>query len=251
MSYTFRLAEFEGPLDLLLRLIERAELDITSIALAQVADEYLAHVRGLADPDPRAVSEFLVIAARLLLIKSRALLPRPVVASGAAPGGDTDAEELAQQLRLYQQYKRAAERLRASFDEERRAFVRQAPPPAVEVVPELDVSVAQLVAAVQRRLQLALPLEAPAQPLPVPRRLTVREVAESVRARLERQQWITFDDLLSLAITRQEVIVTLWAVLELLKRGAVRVEQPALFGPISIGRGVALAETLPELDAEE
>jgi segregation and condensation protein A len=249
MSYTFRLPEFEGPLDLLLRLIERAELDITSIALAQVADEYLAHVRGLQDPDPRAVSEFLVIAARLLLIKSRALLPRPAVAS--AVGGDPDAEELAQQLRLYQQYKRAAAQLRAWGDEERRAFVRLAPPPAIEVEQELDVSVAQLVAAVQRRLQLALPLEEPADALPLPRRLTVREAAERVRERLERQRWITFDDLLSLAITRQEVIVTLWAVLELLKRGAVQVEQPELFGPISIGRGAALSETLPELEGGE
>ncbi|MBC8077542.1 MAG: segregation/condensation protein A, partial [Chloroflexales bacterium] len=137
MSYTFHLPEFEGPLDLLLRLIERAELDITSIALAQVADEYLAHVRGLADPDPRALAEFLVIAARLLLIKSRALLPRTAVAGVVAAGGDADAEELAQQLKLYQQYKRAAEQLRASFDEERRLFVRQAPPPVIEIEQEL------------------------------------------------------------------------------------------------------------------
>jgi segregation and condensation protein A len=249
MTYTFRLPEFEGPLDLLLRLIERAELDITSIALAQVADEYLAHVRGLDDPDPRAVSEFLVIAARLLLIKSRALLPRPAVA-GAAAAADPDAEELAQQLRLYQQYKRAAQQLRAWSDEERRVFVRQAPPPAIEIEQELDVSVAQLVAAVRRRLQLALTLEEASEALPLPRRLTVREAAERVRVRLERQAWITFDDLLSLAITRQEVIVTLWAVLELLKRGAIQVEQPALFGPISIGRGAALAETLPELEGD-
>ena len=251
MSYTFHLPEFEGPLDLLLRLIERAELDITTIALARVADEYLAHVRALQNPDPRAVSEFLVIAARLLLIKSRALLPRPVVAGAQPAGGDADAEELAQQLKLYQQYKRAAQQLRAWGDEERRVFMRQAPPPTIEVELELDVTVAQLVAAVQRRLQLALPLEEPAQPLPVARRLTVREAAERVRARLERQRWITFDDLLSLALTRQEVIVMLWAVLELLKRGAVQVEQPELFGPISIGRGATLGETLPELEGGE
>jgi segregation and condensation protein A len=251
MTYTFRLPEFEGPLDLLLRLIERAELDITSIALAQVADEYLAHVRGLDDPDPRAVSEFLVIAARLLLIKSRALLPRPPVAGAAATAADPDAEELAQQLRLYQQYKRVAQQLRAWSDEERRVFVRQAPPPVIESEQELDVSVAQLVAAVRRRLQLALTLEGASEALPLPHRLTVREAAERVRVRLERQAWITFDDLLSLAITRQEVIVTLWAVLELLKRGAIQVEQPALFGPILIGRGAALAETLPELEGDE
>ncbi len=77
IDYTFQLPAFEGPLDLLLKLIEREELDITEIALAQVADQYLAHIRALEAPDPNALSAFLVMAARLLLIKSRALLPRP------------------------------------------------------------------------------------------------------------------------------------------------------------------------------
>src|SRR5690606_15580384 len=107
LDYTVQLPEFEGPLDLLLRLIEREELDITTIALAKVADTYLAHVRALEMPDPAALSAFLVIAARLLLIKSRALLPRPVVAKGNEEVVD-EAEELAQQLREYQRYKQAA-----------------------------------------------------------------------------------------------------------------------------------------------
>src|SRR4249920_701495 len=71
IDYTFQLPAFEGPLDLLPKLIEREELDITEIALAQVADQYLAHVRALDAPDPNALSAFLVLAARLLLIKSR------------------------------------------------------------------------------------------------------------------------------------------------------------------------------------
>ena len=86
LDYTFQLPAFEGPLDLLLRLIEREELDITEIALAQVADQYLAHVRAMEQPDPDSLSSFLVLAARLLLIKSRVLLPRALLAkSGAAP----------------------------------------------------------------------------------------------------------------------------------------------------------------------
>src|SRR5579859_26145 len=101
LDYIVQLPAFEGPLDLLLRLIERQELDITTIALAQVADQYLAQVRAMPSPDPAALSAFLVMAARLLLIKSRALLPRPAPASTANERLDEGAE-LVQQLRDYQ-----------------------------------------------------------------------------------------------------------------------------------------------------
>ena len=76
-SYTVRLPVFEGPLDLLLELIERAELDITKVALAQVTDQYLSYLRQLETKDPSDLASFLVVAARLLQIKSEALLPRP------------------------------------------------------------------------------------------------------------------------------------------------------------------------------
>src|SRR5437867_13381537 len=115
LDYTIQLPAFEGPLDLLLRLIEREELDITTIALAKVANEYLTHVRGLDDPDPAALSAFLVIAARLLLIKSRALLPRAVAPRGPEEPID-EGEELARQLREYRRYKQAAALLR-TWDE--------------------------------------------------------------------------------------------------------------------------------------
>src|SRR5215470_4597333 len=105
LDYTVQLPSFEGPLDLLLRLIEREELDITTIALAQVADEYLAQVRAVEARDPAALSAFLVMAAKLLLIKSRALLPRANAAPAAADEPADEGEELARQLREYQRYK--------------------------------------------------------------------------------------------------------------------------------------------------
>ena len=123
--YTITLPTFEGPLDLLLRLIERAELDITTIALAHVADQYLIHVRAMDEPDARALAEFVSLAARLLLIKSRALLPRPAAEiRGGAAEDDADAEALARQLREYQRYKQLAAVLRGWQDEERRTFLR-------------------------------------------------------------------------------------------------------------------------------
>ena len=250
MTYAITLPTFSGPLDLLLRLIEREELDITTIALAQVADQYLAHVRSLEAPEPRALAEFVSLAARLLLIKSRALLPRPAADGRQAPSEDADAEALARQLREYRRYKQVAAMLRAWQEEDRRTFLRLAPVP-VELdlaPPPVSHTVAELIAALQRRLQLALPLDEAAV-LSLGPRLTVAQVVERVRERLARQAWISFDDLFGAAVTREDVIVTFWAVLELLKRRAITIEQPDLFGTISIGRGAEAPES--DMLAEE
>src|SRR6266508_2063767 len=199
LDYTFQLPAFEGPLDLLLKLIEREELDITEIALAQVA-------------------------------------------------------ELARQLREYQRYKQAAALLRAWEEVGRRSYMRVAPPvvPAQPRDSKLDVTLSDMLAAVQRRMQLLLPLEPPEVPLPAPKVVTVPEMAERIRERLALSGWISFDDLLSLAAHRLEVIVALWAVLELLKRRAIVVDQADVFGPIMIGRGPKLNSTeLHELEIDE
>jgi segregation and condensation protein A len=246
--YTITLPTFEGPLDLLLRLIERAELDITTIAMAQVADQYLAHVRGMDEPDTAALAEFVSMAARLLLIKSRALLPRPTSEGRTDTDEDADAEALARQLREYQRFKQIAVVLREWQEVERRTFLRTAPvgAPNLPDQPLLSYTVAELIAAVERRLQLTLPLEEDSV-LSLPPRLTVAEVTTSVRERLAYQTWFSFDDLLAEVVIRQDVIVAFWAILELLKRRVITVEQDELFGMISIGRG----ESLSEADTQE
>jgi segregation and condensation protein A len=239
LDYTVQLPEFEGPLDLLLRLIEREELDITTIALAQVADTYLAQVRALDVPDPAALSAFLVIAAKLLLIKSRALLPRPAAAKGADETID-EGVELARQLREYQRYKQAAALLRSWEEQGHHSYTRAVAPPT-PLLPRqhepVDVTLGEMIAAVQRRMQLLLPLDMPATPLPSPKIITVPEMVVRIEDRLRQQAWFSFEDLLSLVVQRVEVVVALWAVLELLKRQAIVVEQEHLFGPIMIGRG--------------
>ncbi len=245
MPYEVTLPEFTGPLDLLLRLIERAELDITTIALASVADQYLAHVRALATVEPRELAEFVSLAARLVLIKSRALLPRSPVA--AAEPVDEDAEQLVAQLALYRRFKQAAELLRARYERDYCTFVRIAPPPVIAAAPLVRRHVSELAQALTWRIQLRLPLDQPERLVLAPR-LTVAEVASRIRERLERAAWFDFSDLLSAQPTAEEVIVSFWAILELLKRRAIVVEQTVLFGPIAIGRGVAPVETS---DADE
>ena len=238
MPYTVTLPTFEGPLDLLLRLIERAELDVTTIALAEVAEQYLAHVRALDQPDPQALAEFVSMAARLLLIKSRALLPRPATLEHGRAADEDDAETLARQLREYKRYRQAALLLRQWQDAGRQTFLRTAPV-AIAAEPRqliLNHQVGDLVVALERRLQLALPIDQTASLVLAPR-LTVRVVADRIRERLARQAWFDFEDLLATTCTRQDLIVSFWAVLELLKRRAISIEQPALFSAIMIGRG--------------
>lgn len=245
MSYEITLPAFTGPLDLLLRLIERAELDITAIALASVADQYLAHVRMLEQVEPGELAEFVSVAARLVLIKSRALLPRSPVAPTAPV--DEDAEQLAAQLELYRRFKQAAEVLRVWQESGRSTFVRVTPPLLPLAPSPATYRVADLLQALARRAQLQLPLAAEERIVLTPR-LTVAEVVGRIRARLERATWFDFSDLLSVQPTAEEVIVSFWAVLELLKRQAIVVEQPTLFGPILVGRGTAPIETT---DADE
>src|SRR5512136_2070141 len=105
--YQVRIPAFEGPLDLLLQLIEREKLDISAVSLAQVADQFLAYVRELETVAAEVLADFLAVAARLVLIKSRALLPRPAPAAGEEEEEDP-AEALARQLREYKRYREAA-----------------------------------------------------------------------------------------------------------------------------------------------
>src|SRR5512139_2430781 len=101
-NYTIATPVYEGPLDLLLHLIERAELDITRLSLANVTDQYLAYLQSLQETDAEEVSAFLVIAARLIQIKSEMLLPRPI---NPEKGEEDLGEALARQLRIYKSFK--------------------------------------------------------------------------------------------------------------------------------------------------
>src|SRR3989304_6201578 len=122
---------FEGPLDLLLHLIEREDLDITAVSLVQVTDQYLALLRSADQIDLRALADFVAVGAKLLLLKSRALLPRT---PEEVEADELEAEEIAQdltaQLEEYRAFKSAAPYPRERGDATHRSFARRAPPPA-------------------------------------------------------------------------------------------------------------------------
>jgi segregation and condensation protein A len=137
-NYRISTPVYEGPLDLLLELIERTELDITTLALAQVTDQFLAYLKNLQDIGAAEVSAFLVIATRLLQIKSAALLPRPSI--DAPPQDEEDpGEALARQLIIYKRFKELAGALLDRETRGLRTHLRVAPP-VFKVEAHLDLS---------------------------------------------------------------------------------------------------------------
>lgn len=242
--YEVKLAIFEGPLDLLLHLIEREELDITKVSLAQVTDQYLEYIGLLEELNAGALADFLVIAAKLLLIKSEMLLRRPP----RAPGEEEEdvGDELARQLIEYKKFKEAALELRQREEMGLRAYVRVAPPPKLErpfgrkrsdaqdrPLDLGDISLADLVEAVRHALDVRPPIPSVSEVV-APFTITVAEKMALIEERLERHRRVSFNRLLAHAASRLEIIVTFLAVLELMKLKGIEVQQERLFGEIVI-----------------
>jgi segregation and condensation protein A len=225
MEYQVHTALFEGPLDLLLHLIEKDELDITELSLAKVTDEFLAYVEALQEGvEMEVVADFLVIAARLLVIKSRVLLPRPQEEADAE-GDDEDEDELIQQLRTYRRYKEAAGWLRERDEAALRAYVRVAPLPRPRNV-NLDLSEVTLEQLGEVAQASIYPRDRPRPEEAVQRpRISIAQQITLIRKRLRQWQRVAFQSLLSREPTRVEAAVTLQAILELIKQRALDATQ--------------------------
>lgn len=218
---------FEGPLELLLALVEREEVDIFQVSLAKVTDAYLVEVASREVPDPSEMAEFLWMAARLLLLKSIRLLP------GEAPTEEeTDLlgweEEVRQRLEEYRVYKEMAGELMERAQQDSFAF----PPPVRQVEAggqEEPLEVELLLVAFNSVLA-----RIPPRPLVVTGRTwTLQEKLDAIAERL-RKGPIELVQLILESEDRLEAVITFVAVLELLRRSLVRVHQKERFGPIHV-----------------
>jgi segregation and condensation protein A len=225
---------YEGPLDLLLQLIERSELDITTLALAQVTDQYLVHMRAMQEQNVAEVSGFLVIAARLVQIKSAALLPRPSLQVTEEEEEDP-GEALARQLITYKRFKELSGVLSRREDEGLRTYLRVAPP-AIKIEARLDLSSLTMKDLVQaaREIFFSKPdLPALSRVVSMPR-VTIREKIHMIVSSLRDFRITTFHSFLKQRNDRLEVVVTFLAMLELIKRHVVNASQLDLFGEIEV-----------------
>jgi segregation and condensation protein A len=245
--YQVRIENFEGPLDLLLHLIKKNEINIYDIPIALIAQQYLEYLEAMQELNLNVAGDFLVMAATLLQIKSRMLLPLDESTEDEEEGPDP-REELVRRLLEYKTYKEAARQLDGQERMWRDIFSRDpAPTEAFESdeTPLENVSLFDLVDA----LKVVLDRNQGKQLLEItPDNLTVRDRMNVILEMLEGKDSVAFVDLFESPCHRMVVIVTFLAMLELIRLRVARVFQVEAFGPILVSRTFSLVPDPAELD---
>ncbi len=226
-----KLQQFEGPLDLLLSLIEEQKLSITDIALAEVTEQFLNYVKQLEQIEPTALADYLNIAAKLLVIKSKAILPSLEVAE------DDEAEpeeDLTSKLVLYKKFKEVARYLRQVDSQSQQGFIRTAVfSQRVNFFPDPNVTAQTLHDSILKVLQQLKELDN----LPkarVKEAVSIQEKISHLQDSLASRIETSLSELLAEAKNKDEVIVTFLALLELIKQRIFSVEQELLFTDVKI-----------------
>jgi segregation and condensation protein A len=228
-----RIAQFEGPLDLLLSLIEEQKLDITQIALAQVTEQFLEYIRKLEQLDPTTLADYLSIAAKLLVIKSKAILPTLEVEQPEEEDGGLD---LTEKLLLYKQFKEIAGHFKELDNRRKQSFVRTLVfSERVSFLPDPSVTKDTLHTAIQKVATSLKELDN----LPkakIKEAISIQEKIGELQNKLSEQIETNLSQLLTTAKNKSEVIVTFLALLELIKQRIFTVDQETLFTDIIIKR---------------
>jgi len=227
--YNIKLENFEGPLDLLLELIEKKQLDITQVSLAKVADDYLEFIEREREIDLANLSEFLLIASQLILLKSKALLP----IFEFTKEEEEEFQDLEARLREYQEFKKAAEKIRKMILGPAKSFSKE--PSSLEIgqfIP-LEISVNELKKALLRVIA-TIPTKEELESQLMKEVVNIEEKIIFLKESLEKRVTLAFHETIESAKDKIEVIVTFLAMLEMIKQKIVSVEQQELFGEIRI-----------------
>ncbi|AQY50760.1 segregation and condensation protein A [Listeria weihenstephanensis FSL R9-0317] len=235
----FKVEAFEGPLDLLLQLIQQLEIDIYDIPMADITDQYLEYIHLMKEMELDVASEYLVMAATLLAIKSKMLLPKQELELDFEDFDDSvdPRDELVEKLMEYKRFKEAAKQLKEK-ESERNFYFGKAPMDLAEYdtsgkQANLDVSLNDMLGAFHkmlRRKKFSQPLHT---------RITKQEISidqrmSDVMTRISKAQGrVVFDELFD-APTKDDLIVTFLAVLELMKRREISVEQSESFATLYV-----------------
>ena len=234
-GFTVRSGEFEGPLELILELIEKRKLLVNELSLAQVTDDYISHVRAGEGFPMEDAANFINVAATLLLIKSKSLLPDLELSHTE----EEDVEDLKRRLELYEAARTAARDLARLYGRFVMVGRGERQPEAV-FTPSRDLSGASLECALRDALA-AREKEAKLPEVRVRPMVTIEEMMDTLRARVERAMNLSFKEFAGSKTEKVEVIVSFLALLELVKQGAVEVTQYGHFNDIQIqntGTGV-------------
>jgi segregation and condensation protein A len=223
------LEAFEGPLDLLLYLIRRQNIDILDIPIAEITKQYVQYIELMSELQLELAGEYLVMAAMLAEIKSRMLLPRP---ESAEEEEDDPRAELVRRLQEYERFKKAAQDISDLPRLERDVYIAQAEAPERKVVQQLpDVTLKELLLAfhdVLKRAEMFSNLHVTREPL------SVRQRMSEILSRIKAGTFTGFGDLFDPEEGRLGVAVTFIAVLELLRESVIEVVQSEEFAPLHV-----------------
>ncbi len=227
-------AQFEGPLDLLLQLIEEQRMDISTVALAGVTEQFLAYVKNLQDKNPLNLADFLIIAAKLLVIKSKSLLPNLELGLEE----EEAAFDLTAQLLQYKKYKEAAKFLKRLDGKRRQAWTRDVDFfDRITFVPDPDVDVNVLSQSLKNiAAELKDIVRLPQQMMKEV--VSISDKIAHIQALISERLETSLSSLLKEAKSKTEVIVTFLALLELTKQRIVSLEQTEHFADILIKKTI-------------
>lgn len=225
-----KVTQFEGPLDLLLSLIEERKLDITQIAIAEVTEQFLQHLKTLEKVDPTLLADYLTIAAKLLVIKSKAILPTLELEKEEEDAGF----DLESKLLLYKQFKEVAKYLKKLDNKRRQGFSRTTSfEEKISFYPDPNITTNELHGCILTVLNSLKELDA----LPkakLKEAISIQEKIDHLRTSLSGQIETRLSDLIKTAKNKSEVIITFLALLELIKQRIFVADQEALFAEVVI-----------------
>lgn len=227
MSYQIKLEQFSGPFDLLLNLIEEKKLDITQISLAKVTDDFLSYLEKNKELDLSELADFLVVAAKLLLIKSSLLLSQPSET-------EIDSQNLEKQLKIYREYYQAAKIISKIFNQKKIALARQRPHSSIEIKKFTKIKIKPLILKEVFNNAIRYLLEI--QQIPqrtIKKVISLQEMINKILQKFEQFSKISFKNLIK-DQSKIEVVVSFLAILELAKQGVILIEQKELFREIII-----------------
>ncbi|MDD5289576.1 MAG: segregation/condensation protein A [Patescibacteria group bacterium] len=231
MTFVSKINKFEGPLDLLLQLIEAADLDITEVSIADVAEQFMAYLAAVEEKNPEELADFLVVATKLLLIKSRVLLPNVVLDE------EGEGDDLARQLKMYKEYLDASKKIEQILLDKNILFAREKIPLDIEAVfnppknmtaEKLKTLLIGLIAGMEPFIRL------PQKSLE--RAVSIKEKIEQIRNKILNKINTSFRELVGDSKNRTDLIVTFLGLLELVKQRTIVVKQDKMFDDISVSR---------------
>lgn len=253
MSYEIHLQQFDGPLDFLLHLIRREQIDIRDIFVSEITNQYLAAMNGLNELDMDTASDFLDMAATLVYIKSRILLPTQNTPSETEE--ETPEEQLIRRLREYEQIKNVKAEMETLFEQTGHTYTKlpediHASPSEIEITNAgTDVLYAAFMAVMEKaKEKQGITSESISKV--AADRFTVRRSIASIREKIQSvgEAGLRFEQLFSPDAQKMEIVVTFMALLEMLAHGEISLHQSAPFQPITVNGKVLRDEEMSDLD---